>query len=156
LGETAFTPASKGWNLAGLKAALAIAGPEAAADLRRVPAELDYAPSHLGVISHTAAFRYGTDWLDDLLTGLDSNRTLLGLLLKEHLPQLSRNCRQLAIPRTTTASTTFAVATDIDGPAKPFRDEASVALNSGHIFGSGGDGYVRLNSRPQARSSPTP
>lgn len=55
------------------------------------------------------------------------------------------NCRQLAIPRTTTASTTFAVATDIDGPAKPFRDEARVALNSGHIFGSGGDGYVRLN-----------
>ncbi|KQW08156.1 cystathionine beta-lyase [Leifsonia sp. Root4] len=151
-----FISASKGWNLAGLKAALAVAGPEAAADLRSVPAEIDYAPSHLGVISHTAAFRYGTDWLDDLLGGLDANRTLLGRLLKEHLPQLSwippegtylawLDCRQLAIPRTTPASTAFAVATDIDGPAKLFRDRARVALNSGHIFGSGGDGYVRLN-----------
>lgn len=55
------------------------------------------------------------------------------------------NCGQLAIPRITAASTTFGVATDVDGPAKLFHDKARVALNSGHIFGSGGDGYVRLN-----------
>ena len=151
-----FTSASKGWNLAGLKAAIAIAGPKAAPDLRSVPAEIDYAPSHLGVISHIAAFRYGTDWLDDLLAGLDANRTLLGRLLNEHLPQVSwippegtylawLNCQQLAVARTAADNTTFAVATDIDGPAKLFRDRARVALNSGHIFGSGGDGYVRLN-----------
>ena len=44
-----------------------------------------------------------------------------------------------------TTSTTFAVATDIDGPAKLFHDKAGVALNSGHIFGTGGEGHVRLN-----------
>ena len=55
------------------------------------------------------------------------------------------NCQQLAVARTAADNTTFAVATDIDGPAKLFRDRARVALNSGHIFGSGGDGYVRLN-----------
>ena len=150
-----FTSASKGWNLAGLKAALAIAGPDAAADLRSVPAEIDYAPSHLGVLSHITAFEDGAEWLDDLLAGLDANRTLLGELLRAHLPQVSwippegtylawLDCRRLNVERKT-ESTTFAVATDIDGPARLFRDKARVALNSGHIFGIGGDGHVRLN-----------
>lgn len=66
------------------------------------------------------------------------------------------NCRQLAIPRTTTASTTFAVATDIDGPAKLFRDEARVALNSGHIFGSGGDGFSGRFARVSMSSPSNP
>jgi cystathionine beta-lyase len=150
----AFTSASKGWNLAGLKAALAIAGPDAASDLRGVPAEIDYAPSHLGVLSHAAAFRDGREWLDDLLAGLAANRTLLGELLRAHLPQVSwtppegtylawLDCSRLGVDRSAT-TTTFAVATDIDGPAKLFHDRARVALNSGHIFGTGGEGHVRL------------
>lgn len=151
----AFTSASKGWNLAGLKAALAISGPDAAADLRSVPAEIDYAPSHLGVLSHTTAFRDGTEWLDDVLAGLAANRTLLGKLLQAQLPQISwippegtylawLDCTRLGVGRSAT-TTTFAVATDLDGPAKLFHDKARVALNSGHIFGTGGEGYVRLN-----------
>ena len=43
--------ASKGWNLAGLKAALAIAGPDAASDLARLPEEVSHGPSHLGIIA---------------------------------------------------------------------------------------------------------
>src|SRR6201999_3332808 len=82
----ALASASKAWNLSGLKAALAIAGPEAAADLRRMPEEVSHGPSHLGLIAHAEAFRTGGDWLDLLLTGLDENRTLLGDLITEHLP----------------------------------------------------------------------
>src|SRR6202022_3968447 len=55
----ALTSASKAWNLSGLKAALAIAGPEAAADLRRMPEEVGHGASHLGLIAHTAAFSRG-------------------------------------------------------------------------------------------------
>ncbi len=73
--------ASKGWNLAGLKAGLAIAGPAAADDLARLPEEISHGPSHLGTIAHTAAFRDARDWLDALLGGL-----ILGDLLAEHLP----------------------------------------------------------------------
>jgi cysteine-S-conjugate beta-lyase len=47
----ALVSASKAWNLAGLKAALLIAGPGAAADLRRLPEEASHGPSHLGVSS---------------------------------------------------------------------------------------------------------
>lgn len=74
--EDAFSlmSASKGWNLAGLKAALAVAGPEAAADLARMPEEVGHGASYLGVIAHTAAFQHGDSWLDALLGGLENNR----------------------------------------------------------------------------------
>lgn len=149
-----FISASKGWNLAGLKAAVAVAGPDAASDLRTIPAEIDYAPSHLGVIAHSVAFRDAGSWLDGLIAGLDSKRALLGRLLEQHLPAVQwtppegtylawLDCRALEVARSVTTSD-FAVATDIDGPAKLFY-EYGVALNAGHIFGRGGDGHVRLN-----------
>lgn len=133
--------ASKAWNLAGLKAALAIAGPEAAADLARVPEEVSHGPSHLGVIAHTAALRDGGDWLDALLSGLDDNRRLLAALLAEHLPSVGY----------TPAQGTFLAWLDCgrlglgDDPAKAFLQRGRVALSSGGTFGTGGEGFVRLN-----------
>ncbi len=59
--------ATKGWNLAGLKAALLVAGPAAADDLSRLPEVVTHGPSHLGVLGHTAAFAEGGPWLDALL-----------------------------------------------------------------------------------------
>ncbi|MDN0197815.1 MalY/PatB family protein [Streptomyces sp. S.PNR 29] len=133
--------ASKAWNLAGLKAALAIAGPEAAADLARLPEEVGHGPSHVGVIAHTAALRDGTAWLDALLAGLDDNRRLLGELLAGHLPGIAHrpgeatylawlDCRALGLG---------------DDPAEVFLRRGRVALNSGVPFGTGGAGHVRLN-----------
>lgn len=78
--------ASKAWNLAGLKAALALAGPAAAGDLARMPEEVGHGPSHLGVIAHTAALREGGRWLDAVLYDLAENRRLLAALLAEQLP----------------------------------------------------------------------
>ncbi len=93
----ALTSASKAWNLAGLKAALAISGPESATDLRRMPEEVGHGASHLGLIAHTAAFSRGGDWLDALLHGLDENRTLLDDLIKEHLPGVRLYARRAPI-----------------------------------------------------------
>ena len=155
-GENAFAliSASKAWNLSGLKAALAIAGPEAAADLRRMPEEVSHGPSHLGIIAHAEAFRTGGDWLDALLLGLDENRTLLGDLIAEHLPGVNYlrpqgtylawlDCRQLGFDEEDADG--LAVVADLSGPARWFRDHARVALSSGHVFGTGGAGHVRLN-----------
>ncbi|MFI9252156.1 MalY/PatB family protein [Streptomyces sp. NPDC053069] len=133
--------ASKGWNLAGLKAAVALAGPKAAADLDRLPEEVGHGPSHIGVIAHTAALREGTGWLDALLAGLQANRTLLAALLTEHLPAIRPqpaeatclawlDCRALGLG---------------DDPAQVFLDRGRVALSSGLPFGTGGAGHVRLN-----------
>jgi cystathionine beta-lyase len=133
--------ASKGWNLAGLKAALAIAGPAAAADLARLPEEVSHGPSHLGVIAHTAALRDATDWLDALLAGLRANRRLLADLLAERLPGV----------RPHPAEATFLAWLDCralglgDDPAGVFLDRGRVALSSGLPFGTGGAGHARLN-----------
>jgi cystathionine beta-lyase len=133
--------ASKAWNLAGLKAALAIAGPSAAADLARMPEEVGHGPSHIGVIAHTAALRDGTAWLDALLAGLDDNRRLLADLLAAHLPALGHRPGQA----------TYLAWIDCRGlgldqdPAEVFLERGRVALNSGIPFGEGGAGHVRLN-----------
>lgn len=141
--DNAFTvlSASKGWNLAGLKAALVVAGPGAADDLARIPEVVTHGPSHLGIIAHVAALRDGGAWLDALLAGLDANRRLLASLLAEHLPGVRWNpgpatylawldCRDLGLG---------------DDPAAVFLERGRVALNSGVPFGTGGAGFARLN-----------
>lgn len=137
----AVTSASKAWNLAGLKAGLAVAGQAAAADLARMPEVVGHGASHLGVIAHTAALRHGGEWLDALLGALIEQRSLLGRLLAENLPEIGfeppagtylawLDCRRLGWG---------------DDPAAVLLQRARVALMSGPTFGTGGAGHVRLN-----------
>jgi cystathionine beta-lyase len=133
--------ASKGWSLAGFKAAVVIAGPGAVADLHRIPDWVRENPGHVGVIAHTAALRFGDEWLDALLSGLDENRSILRERLGEHLPEIAYrpgdgtylawlDCRGLGLG---------------DDPAKAFLDRGRVALSSGPAFGTGGAGHARFN-----------
>ncbi|MDB1088887.1 aminotransferase class I/II-fold pyridoxal phosphate-dependent enzyme [Streptomyces sp. ACA25] len=137
----ALLSASKAWNLAGLKAAVAVAGTEAAEDLARLPEEVGHGPSHLGVMAHSAAFAEGGAWLDGLLAGLDENRGLLASLLAEQLPQVRYrqpegtylgwlDCRELGLG---------------PDPAAVFLERGRVALTAGTDFGTGGAGHARLN-----------
>lgn len=133
--------ASKAWNLAGLKAAVAVAGPEAADDLARLPEEVGHGPSHVGVLAHTAALRDGGPWLDALLDGLDDNRRLLAGLLAEHLPAV-----RYAPGQATYLAWLDCRALGLGGdPAEVFLERGRVALNSGIPFGTGGEGFVRMN-----------
>lgn len=133
--------ASKAWNLAGLKAALAVAGPGAGDDLARMPEVVGHGPSHVGILAHTAALRDATGWLDALLDGLDANRRLLTDLLAEHLPTV--RCRP--------GDATYLAWLDCrdlglgDDPAQVFLDHGRVALTGGLPFGTGGAGHARLN-----------
>ncbi len=153
----ALTSASKGWNLAGLKAAVLTAGAGAADDLARLPEEVGHGPSHVGVLAHTAAVADGGPWLDALLAGLDANRTLLGELLAEHLPSVRwtppestflawLDCRGtgLADPDAERAAGRGDVTTSA-GAAAAFRERSRVALSAGSAFGDPGAGHVRLN-----------
>jgi cystathionine beta-lyase len=137
----ALLSASKGWNLAGLKAAVAVAGPEAAGELADLPMTARHGASHLGIIAHVAALREGGAWLDDLLVSLDANRRLLGDLLAVQLPGVAYrepagtglawlDCRALGLG---------------DDPAEVFLSRGRVALNPGAQFGTGGAGHARLN-----------
>lgn len=132
---------SKAWNLAGLRAALLVAGEDATADLARVPAHTLDAVNHVGVIAQIAALETGREWLDEVLTSLDANRALLAELLADRLPQVRYrrehatylawlDCRGLGLG---------------DDPSSTFLERGRVALNPGPSFGAGGEGHVRLN-----------
>ena len=142
-GERGFSllSASKAWNLAGLKAAVLVAGEAARDDLARIPPEVGFGASHLGVLAQAAALREGTPWLDSLLPALDANRQALATLLATHLPAVRYrppaatylawlDCRELGLGA---------------DPAAAFLERGRVALSPGPSFGSRGDGFARLN-----------
>ena len=137
----ALMSASKAFNLAGLKAAMAVPGPDAVADLARMPEEVSHGASHVGVIAHRAAYLQGGVWLDALLEGLDENRRLLGELLAAQLPGVGHRA-----PEATFLAWLDFRAYDLgDDPAAVLRERARVALHPGPGFGTGGTGHARLN-----------
>ncbi|MFF0727062.1 MalY/PatB family protein [Streptomyces sp. NPDC004134] len=137
----ALLSASKAWNLAGLKSAVAVAGPESAGELALLPQEMSHGASHLGALAHVAAFRHGGPWLDALLAGLDENRRLLGRLLAERLPGVGYH-----VPDGTFLAWLDCRALGLgDDPAAVFLERGRVALASGIPFGTGGAGHARLN-----------
>ena len=137
----ALMSASKAFNLAGLKAALAVPGPEAAAELARIPEEVSHGASHVGVIAHRAAYLHGGAWLDALLAGLDENRRLLADLVSEQLPGVGYR-----VPEGTFLAWLDFTAVGLgDDPSAVLRERAKVALHPGPGFGTGGTGHARLN-----------
>ncbi|WP_240675214.1 MalY/PatB family protein [Cellulomonas endophytica] len=139
----ALLSASKGWNLAGLKAAVLVGGPETAGTLATFPEVVAAGASHLGVLAHTAALREGGGWLDELLVALDARRTLVGELLAAHLPAAGYRA-----PEGTYLAWLDLRAYDLpddEDPADALRGRTGVALTSGVPFGTGGAGHVRLN-----------
>lgn len=135
----ALLSASKAWNLAGLKAAVAVPGPAATEDLARMPVEISHGVSHLGVLSHTAALRDGGAWLDGVLAGLDANRRFLADLLADRLPAV-----RWTPPQATYLAWLDCSALGAGDPAEAFL-RAGVALSAGPAFGTGGAGHARLN-----------
>jgi cystathionine beta-lyase len=133
--------ASKAFNLAGLKAAMAVAGPDARAVLAQIPEEVTHGASHLGVIAHRAAYLEGGPWLDALLAGLEENRRLLAELLAKHLPEVGYRAPE----GTFLAWLDFSPLDLGTDPAAVLRSRARVALHPGPGFGIGGTGHARLN-----------
>jgi len=133
--------ASKAWNLAGLKSAIAVAGPGAVDDLRRMPEVASHGASHLGSVAHVAALREAGDWLDAVLVDLDENRQLVAALLEQHLPEV-----RYQLPQGTYLAWLDCRALELErDPAEVFLERGQLALSSGPAFGTGGAGHVRLN-----------
>ena len=79
--------ASKAFNVAGLKGAVAVAGSATTERLlARLPESCHYGAGLFGVLASLAAWSSGADWLDALLGQLDHARAEFGRLLGERLP----------------------------------------------------------------------
>lgn len=134
--------ASKSWNLAGFKAALAIAGPRSVDALRRVDEVHTHGVGHIGAIAHIAAFDRGRAWLRQVVDELDANRHRLAELVATRLPGV-----RLRVPEATyLAWLDFREVGLGDDPAAVLRERAGVGLSSGPSYGAlAGRGFARLN-----------
>jgi cysteine-S-conjugate beta-lyase len=133
--------ASKSFNIAGLKGAVAVAGSASMQRLLgRLPASCQYGAGLFGVLTSIAAWDSGDDWLDALIAQLDHARAEFGRLLGERLPQAGYvppeasylawvDCARLGLGAE---------------PAEVFLRRGRVALGRGLDFGAAGDGFVRV------------
>jgi cysteine-S-conjugate beta-lyase len=133
--------ASKAFNVAGLKGAVAVAGSATMERLlARLPESCQYGAGLFGVLASLAAWSSAADWLDALLGQLDHARTEFGRLLGERLPGAAYMPPEAS----------YLAWVDCTGlglgpePAAAFLDRGRVALGRGLDFGAPGDGFVRV------------
>ena len=134
------TSATKAFNLAGIRCAVAHVGAERVRDgLAGCPPFLFGDANVPGVVATLAAWRDGDDWLSGVRERLDANRVLLAEALRPagiavDPPQATYlawlDCRALGL------------GTD---PAEYFLDKAKVMLSPGPGFGPEGADFARLN-----------
>jgi cystathionine beta-lyase len=137
----ALTSASKAFNLAGIKAALVIAGSNQKETMTRMKANNVAWTSHLGVIAHTAAYRGGGQWLDAVLAGLDSNRRFFAEQVATLMPKA-----KFLVPEATYLGWLDLSAYDVPAdPAPLLREKGRVAFSPAEFFGLGSEGHVRVN-----------
>jgi cysteine-S-conjugate beta-lyase len=138
-----FSSASKAFNIAGLRCALAHFGSdERVAGFERV------LPSHarggVGILSQhatVAAWREGEAWLGEVRAALDARRRQLIEQLGRQLPEA-----KVYLPDATYLAWLDLRALELGpSPAEFFRQSARVALSDGGYFGEGFEGYARIN-----------
>jgi cysteine-S-conjugate beta-lyase len=133
--------ASKAFNIAGLKAAVAVAGsPAMQRLLDRLPAASKYGAGLFGVLASLAAWDSGDGWLDALLAQLDHARAEFGALLADRLPEAG-----YSPPEASYLAWVDVSRLDLGPePARVFLDRGRVALGDGLRFGAPGAGHVRV------------
>ena len=133
--------ASKAFNLAGLRYAVAHFGSVAAQRrVKALPGHLWGAPNLHGVAATTAAWNDGDEWLAAVLVHLDRQRHLLADLLREALPTVGYH-----VPAATYLAWLDCRALGWgDDPSRVFA-ERGVRLSEGPNFGVEGRGFTRLN-----------
>ena len=138
------TSATKSFNLAGLGGSLAIAAdPELRRRLREARDGLwSGVANAFSTVATEAAYRHGEAWLEGLLAYLEGNYALLCSLLHERLPA----ARVIPLEGTYLAWVDLrALGLSPKELNRRILRQARVWLNDGPMFGTGGDGFQRVN-----------
>jgi len=137
---TFFAP-SKTFNLPGLQASVLIIQ-NAELRQRYQTARQMMLPwvNVLGLTAMQAAYRDGQEWLDQLLVYLEANRDFVHDFVANELPGLS-----MAKPEGTYLAWIDCRGANLENPYEFFLNKAKVALSNGAAYGTGGQGFVRLN-----------
>ncbi len=142
------TSASKTFNLAGLQVANIIIPDESLRSaFRRENLTVGYSqPNTLGMAATQAAYEHGGPWLDQLKDYLEGNWQLLEEMLADRTPEL-----QLIEAESTYLAWIDCRALGFDAVQleRFIEDEAGLWLDCGHMFGAGGEGFIRINIATQ-------
>jgi cystathionine beta-lyase len=135
------TSATKAFNIAGVRCAVAHVGSDALRDAWDAqPAHLFGVVSPLGVEATRAAWEDSDVWLDAVRVHLDRNRRLLGSLLAAQLPEVA-----YVPPEATYLAWLDARSLELAAPPHTVWREGGAVLFPGPDFGPEGEGFVRLN-----------
>lgn len=95
-----------------------------------------------GILAGETAYRYGAPWLNELLKYLEANRDFAADYIRKNIPGIKP-----VIPQATYLM--WLDFRSLNLPHKELEDvlkyKAKVGLYSGGYFGSGGEGFMRLN-----------
>ncbi|MGH0035135.1 MAG: MalY/PatB family protein [Myxococcota bacterium] len=137
------TSATKSFNIPGLRCAVAHFG---SSGLQRafnasVPRNVRGGLGLLGLYATREAWRHAQPWLDQVLAYLDGNRRFVVRFVEERLPGV----RCFGPEATYMAWLDFRACELPTTPGRFLLEEARVALADGQRFGSGFEGFARLN-----------
>ncbi len=138
------TAPSKTFNIAGLQVSnIFIPNPEMREAFRK---ELEKTGAgeinRMGLVAGEKAYRYGRQWLEELLVYLKGNLDFVRDFLRERLPGI-----RLVEPEGTYLLWLDFKGLHLTGDALEewLVQKAGLWLNDGRMFGTGGEGYARLN-----------
>ncbi len=134
---------SKTFNLAGLEASsIIIPNPRLRTEFNNVRAGIQPRPNVFGFVALEAAYRYGDEWLEQLLDYLQGNLEYLVEYFEKRIPRI----------KVVKPEGTYLVWLDCRGlgmdaiALKNFMNhKAKVGLDHGYLFGPTGAGFERLN-----------
>lgn len=138
------TAPSKTFNLAGMQSSnIIIADPVVMEKYRRVLERNSIGGQNpLSIVSLEAAYNEGEEWLEELLTYLEGNIAFIHSYLSENLPKA-----RMLDPQATYLGWIDLRKFEKDGEKlqHAISHEGRVALDGGTWFGTGGEGFMRIN-----------
>lgn len=139
-----FAAPSKTFNIAGLESSwMVVRNPKLREPFYKWMEVNEFSsPSFMAWMAAEAAYTHGAEWLDEALAYLEENVAEVERFCSEKMPALKPirpeasflvwlDCRQLGLSQ--------------DELEELFLKKARLALNSGTMFGKGGEGFMRLN-----------
>lgn len=132
---------SKTFNVPGLRCSIAIVLDPTLRRRLTVGSPEFAEVNSLGLVAALAAYRDGQEWLDQVLAYLRANRDFVAGYVRREMPGLVMDA-----PEATYLAWLDCRRSGIAGnPQQFFLKKGRVALHDGAEFGTGGDGFVRLN-----------
>ncbi len=135
---------SKTFNMAGLASSAAItSNPDLKRQFEKIPNSMHISSGNLfGITAFEAAYTHGDIWLHELVLYLDKNLTFIEQFINANIPSMK-------VVRAEGTYLAWLDCTNLGMNDKDLRDffihKAKVGLNSGTDFGSGGEGFMRIN-----------